>query len=335
MSRTQRIVVAVLVIAVLLVCCVLTGVVSRDLTDPEQPWLDDPTMPTIAPPTAPPVLPTDDTLTRATRVPAASSAADAISFVRNFRYDPAQGKSLEELIGTLQIASRKFGTDIGAQAWTAEREQDDRWVVTYGYRAADGVETYAFLVDLRTDYITARDEEGDTVLSFLQQDAQVKDVSATATPVTIFVGWAVRDHFTKWEYHVPGEPQHLTVLADGQEPFANDAGFLMIPLVLHNLDKVTKTLRTTYYTRFALRDSAGQLAALVDRDNFRLPTQTYCRARRLPEWTAKNVDVAPDATVTSALVFRLLPDTRPPYTLEITVYELHSPHRYDIRLTGE
>ena len=328
MSRSQRIIIAVLVIAILLVCCVLAYVVSSDLSGAE-PALDEGTI------TAPPPLPTAIPFTPTVTGPQPSTAADAISFVQNYRYDPAQGKSLEELIGTLQIASRRFGSDIGAQGWTAEREQDDRWIVTYGYRATGGVETYAFLVDLRTDYITARDEEGDTVLSFLEQDAQVKDLAVTATPVTIYVGWAVRDHFTKWEYHVPGPPQVLAILSGVQQALPDDNGFLIVPLVLHNIEKTTKTLRASYYTRFALRDITGKAAALADREDFRLPTQAYCRAQRLPEWTVKNVEVAPDATVTSALVFRLLPDTRPPYTLEITVYELDSPHRYDIELTGE
>ena len=328
MSRSQRIIIAVLVIAILLVCCVLAYIVSSDLSGAE-PARDEATIP--APPPLPTVIPFTPTVTG----PEPSTAADAISFVQNYRYDPTQGKSLEELIGTLQIASRSFGTDIGAQGWTAEREQDDRWIVTYGYRATGGLESYAFLVDLRTDYITARDEEGDTVLTFLEQDAQVKDIAVTATPVSIFVGWAVRDHFTKWEYHVPGLPQRLATLPNAEAATVGSDGLLMIPLVLHNIEKTTKTLRASYYTRFALRDSTGKAAALVDREDFRLPTQAYCRAQRLPEWTVKNVEVAPDATVTSALVFRLLPDTRPPYTLEITVYELDSPHRYDIQLTDE
>ena len=326
MSRSQRIIVAVLVIAVLAVCCALGSVVGRDVAAPEPAWgVDD----TPSPP--PSAVPTAMTTTE----PSPSNAADAIAFVQNFRYDAAQSKNLEELIGTLQIASRKFGKDIGAQGWSAKREQGDRWLVTYGYRATGGLETYDFLVDLRTDYIAARDEEGDAVLSFLQQDAQVKDLSATATPVMIYVGWAVRDHFTRWEYHVPGLPQWRPTLGSGPDALACDDGFLVIPLVLHNLDKATKTLRAVYYTRFALRDSADNPAAIIDRDGFRLPTQVYCRAQRLPEWTTTSLNVAPDATVTSALAFRLLPDTRPPYTLEVTVFEPDSPHRYDIRLTGE
>mgnify|MGYP000881344903 CR=1 FL=1 len=62
-------------------------------------------------------------------------------------------------------------------------------------------------------------------------------------------------------------------------------------------------------------------------------TQTYRATFALDR--PAGVNVAPDGTVTSALAFRLLPGTRPPYTLEITVYEPDSPHRYDIQLTGE
>lgn len=44
------------------------------------------------------------------------------------------------------------------------------------------------------------------------------------------------------------------------------------------------------------------------------------------------MSVARDATISTALVFELLPNAKPPYMLEITVYEFSLPHRYQIRL---
>ena len=141
-----------------------------------------------------------------------------------------------------------------------------------------------------------------------------------------------RDYFTNWEYHVPTEAKPQASVDYAREKLTNEDGFLVIPLSLHNLSKTIKTLRSEYYVRFDLKDGTGRAASLTDREHLKIPTRLFCRTQGLPEWTEKNVRVSPDETISTALVFQLLPDTKPPYTLGITVYDISTPHRYNIKL---
>lgn len=333
MTRTQKIILTTLVFAVVSVCSGLTYFVGRDLLTGEPTSLASGIQATHTMPSHPTVILVWPTATPTAERANTIDAIEAVTFAQHFRYDPYQGKNLLDLINTLQAAGQKLGNDITFAGWQAEKQEEGRWIVVYSYREDAIPRTYEFLVDLDTEYIKANNEGGDTVLTFLQQDARVDEIRPTATPVNIFIGWAMRDYFTNWEYHVPTDTQRLQTLDYSEEKLNNENGFLVIPLVLHNIGKATKTIRSDYYARFALTDGMGKAAGLNDRDHLKIPTRLFCRSQGLPEWTQRNVRVSQDDTVTTALVFQLLPDTKPPYTLEITVYELNIPHRYNIKLT--
>lgn len=331
MSRLQRTVIILLLVAVMGVCGLLTLVIGHDLLSDELTPLasglltaPSPALsPTLAwvPPTAVPTVGRPDT-----------TAGQAIAFAQEFKYDPGQQKSLIDLINTLQAASQRLGNELSVVGWDAVRQGNNRWIVSYSYREGAAPKTYEFLVDLDIAYIKAQNEAGDTVLRYLQQDADANGVRPTATPAVLFVGWAVRDYYSNWEYHVPELPQRLNVVSHLGQTMQSEAGYLAVPLVLHNIGQTTKTLRPDFYTRFSLKDLSGQEADHNDLNHLRQHTRLYCRSRGLPEWTEKNMSVVRDATIRTALAFELLAEAKPPYVLEITVYELSLPHRYQIRL---
>ena len=331
MTKSQRVVISLLVVAVIGVCSGLTFFVGRDLLTDELVPLASSIRATPSVPIKPTVIWVWPTITP-TPVLIETTAAQAIAFIQTFKYDQSQQKNLLDLINTLQSASQKLGNELSIDGWDATRQDHNRWVVTYNYREGATSKAYQFLVDLDTQYIKAQNEGGDTILRYLQQDAEADNVNPTATPVTLFVGWATRDYFTNWDYHVPTLPQRVNALRHLTQTIQSEAGFLVIPLTLHNIGQATKTLRSDYYTRFTLRDSSGREAGLSDLDHLRLPTRLYCRSLGLPEWTEKNVSVPVDANISTALVFELQPGAQPPYTLEITVHELNTPHRYQIKL---
>ena len=335
MTRTQKIILTILVCATIGVCSGLTYFVGHDILTSEFTSLASSLQDTHITPIQPTSIPVWPTAAPTAEGANTTTASEAITFAQDFRYDPGQGKKLLDLLNILQAANQKLGNDIAIEGWQAEKQEDDRWLVVYSYREDTIPKTYEFLVDLDIEYIKASNEGGDTVLTFLQQDAQANEIRPTATPVTIFIGWAARDYFTNWEYHVPTDTQRLETIGHSGEKLSNENGFLVVPLVLHNIGKATKTLRSDYYARFVLKDSTGKAAGLTDRDHLKIPTRLFCHSQKLPEWTEKNIRVSQDDTITTALVFQLLPDTEPPYTLEITVYELNTPHRYNIELTAK
>jgi len=335
MTRTQKIVLTTLVCATIGVCSGLAYFVWRDILTSELTSLASGLQDTHITPVSQTAVPVWPTTTPTLESDDVTTASEAITFAQRFRYDPGQGKNLLDLLNMLQAANQKLGNDITVEGWKADKKAQGRWLVIYQYREDTIPKTYEFLVDLDIEYIKANNEGGDTVLTFLQQDAQANVIIPTATPVTIFIGWAARDHFTNWEYHVPTDTQRLESIGDLAEESRDENGFLVVPLVLHNISKATKTLRSDYYTRFALKDSTGKAAGLTDRDHLKVPTRLFCQAQGLPEWTEENVRVSQNSTISTALVFRLLPDTEPPYILEITIYELNTPHRYNIKLTTE
>ena len=332
MTRTQKIIVTILLCAVIGVCGGLTYTTGRAILHSEltsvASGLQDtdiaPRPPTVTLPRATVTAPAESTITTIDN--------EAIAFAQDFKYDPDQGKTLLDLINTLQAASQRLGNDVTIEGWNAEKQDEYRWIVVYSYREDAIPKTYEFLVDLDTEYIKANNEGGDTVLTFLQQDAYADEIRPTATPVAIFIGWATRDYFTNWEYHVPTDAQRQANIDYSGQILTNEDGFLVIPLSLHNIGKTIKTLRSEYYARFDLKDGSGKAASLTDKEHLNIPTRLFCRTQGLPEWTEKNVRVSLDETISTALVFQLLPDTEPPYTLGITVYDLSTPHRYNIKL---
>ena len=331
MNRSQRAILILLVAAVIGVCGVLTLVVGHDLLADELRPLASSLLTAPSPPLSPTVVWVLPTATPTVGRPD-TTAEQAIAFAQGFKYDPGQQKSLMGLINTLQAASQKLGHELTVGGWEATRQANNRWTVSYSFQEGAVPKSYEFLVDLDVAYIKAQNEAGDTVLRYLQQDADASGVRPTATPAVLFVGWAVRDYYTNWEYHVPELPQRLNVVSHLGQTLQSEAGYVAIPLVLHNIGQTTKTLRADFYTRFSLKDLSGQEAGRNDLNHLRQYTRLYCRSRGLPEWTEKNVSVARDATISTALVFELLPNAKPPYMLEITVYEFSLPHRYQIRL---
>jgi len=335
MSRSQRMTLVILVLAIILVCGGLSYFVGQDvLTYQIAPLASNIQAARMTPP-PPTVVLVWPTITPTLAISQSVSSADqAIAFVQNFRYTPDQEKTLLSLISTVQAASEKLGHTIKVEGWWAEDRTQNRWVVAYSYWENSTPKTYKFAVNLDSHEIRGDNDDGTTALTFLQQEAHADRAEPTPTAVAIFTGWATRDYFTKWEYSVPNAPEALKTVGSASQAIRSENGFQAIPLTLRNIDTVDQTIGSEYYIRFALKDSAGKTAGVVSQDGLFRPTRLYARSQGRPEFTAQPVTVSPGKTLNTALVFRLLPNTTPPYTLEITVYDKNQPHHYEIKLAA-
>lgn len=335
MTHSQKAVTAALALIVIAVFCGMIYLVGQDISAGQLgPFVSNAQVAgmTPVPPTVIMIWPTE---TPTPDLRSSSTVEQAVAFVHNFKYDANQQSTVGEIIAAIQSASAKLGNQVTPEGWWAEDQQQDHWIVSYTYRENSTVKTYRFSVDLRRGNVRGYNESGDTILSYLKQEAYAVHVEPTATTVALSLGWAARDYYTNWEYSVPASPRIVKTLAGGGKSIGSQTGFLVIPVMLRNLDPAPQQVGLSFYNRFGLRDSAGKRAGVGSEDSLLNPTAIFCRGQNLAEFTKGAAQVLPEEVIQTALAFRLLPDVRPPFTLEITVYHHNVPHRYDIRLSAE
>jgi len=137
------------------------------------------------------------------RMGASTSTADeAITLVRNFRYNPAQRETVDSLISTLLVASQQMGHTVQVEGWHAADQGGNLWLVTFSFWENGKPDSYEFWADTTAGTVEGYNESGKTLLTFLRQDLGPPSGTPSPAPLTASVGDTVRDDFTHWEYEV-------------------------------------------------------------------------------------------------------------------------------------
>jgi hypothetical protein len=338
-TRQQWSILAVLSLAVVVVFCMLSTIIVRDLSE-EISLLLAIARATLTPastptPTPLPTFTLTPTSTPPKAGPSTSTADEAIALVRNFRYDPAQQETVGSLISTLLVASQQLGNTVQVEGWHAADQGGNLWIVTFSFWENEKPSSYEFWADTTANIVKGYNEPGKTLLTFLRQD--LRPLSGTPTPVSVTasVGDTVRDDFTHWDYVVTEQPKLVqTITGLGQEVTSN-VGYLIIPLQLTNISNETQEIGSDYYYRFSIRDKDGLLATRLSWEGYVQPTRLYCEAENLLHFAQNPQQMAPGERIDTALALELLPTAKGQLILDIIVYEGNSLHTFSINLSLE
>jgi len=333
-TRSQWIILATLFLAVFIVFCVLATMVGRDLSA-EISLLLAMARATLTP--APTLTPTlSPTFTPAPRMGASTSTADeAITLVRNFRYNPAQRETVDSLISTLLVASQQMGHTVQVEGWHAADQGGNLWLVTFSFWENGKPDSYEFWADTTAGTVEGYNESGKTLLTFLRQDLGPPSGTPSPAPLTASVGDTVRDDFTHWEYEVTEQPRLVRAIAGLGQEVTSSTGYLIIPLRLTNMADTVQELGSGYYSRFSVHDESGRLATYLSWEGYGQPTRLYCEGKNLPHFAQNPRQVAPGERVDTALAFELLPAAQGWLTLDIVVYAGNVRHTFSIHLNLE
>ncbi|TEU17601.1 MAG: hypothetical protein E3J21_07920 [Anaerolineales bacterium] len=335
MTRQQWSILAVLSLAVVVVFCVLSTIVVRDLSA-EISLLLAMARATLTPASTPtPTSVPTFTPTPLTTGPSTSTADEAIALVRDFRYDSTQQETVGSLISTLLVASQQMGNTVQVEGWHAADQGGNLWLVTFSFWENEKPSSYEFWADTTASTVKGYNDLGETLLTFLSQD--LRPPSGTPTPVSVAasVGDTVRDDFSHWDYMVTEQPRlDQAIVGLGQE-VTSTVGYLIIPLRLTNISDETQEIESGYYYRFSVRDEDSRLATHLSWEGYGQPTRLYCEAENLPHFAQNPHQVAPGERVDTALAFELLPTAKGQLILDIVVYEGNSPHTFSINLDLE
>ena len=332
MTRQQWTILAILFLAVFIVFCVLATVVGRDLSADISLLLAiaRATLTPASTPTPPP-LPTF-TPTPLTIGPSTSTADEAITLVRDFRYDSTQQETVGSLISTLLVASQQMGNTVQVEGWHAADQGGNLWIVTFSFWENEKPSSYEFWADTTANKVEGYNELGKTLLTFLRQDLRPPSATPTPASVTASVGDTVRDDFTHWDYLVTEQPTRVQAIAGLGQEITSTVGYLIIPLQLTNISDETQEIGSDYYRRFSIRDEEDRLATHLSWEGYVQPTRLYCEAENLPHFAQNSRQVAPGERVDTALAFELLPTAQGPLSLDIVVDEDNGPHTFSIHL---
>lgn len=332
MTRSQWLILGILFLAVFIVFCALATMVGRDLSA-ELSSLLAMARPTLTPtPTSTPTLSPTFTPTSLRAGSSTSTADEAIALVRSFRYDPAQRETVDSLISTLLVAGQQMGHTVQVEGWHAADQGGNLWIVTFSFWENEKPSSYEFWADTTASTVKGYNDLGKTLLTFLRQDLRPPSGTPTPASVIAFVGDAVRDDFTHWEYVVTEQPRLVQAIAGLGQEVTSDTGYLIIPLQLTNISGETQEIGSDDYFRFSVRDESGRLAIHLSWEGYGQPTRLYCEAQNLPHFAQNPQQVTPGERVDTALAFKLLPTAKGPLTLDIVVYEGNSPHTFSINL---
>jgi len=334
-TRQQWSILAVLSLAVVVVFCVLSTIVVRDLSA-EISLLLAMARATLTPaPTPTPTPVPTFTPTPLTTGPSTSTADEAIALVRDFPYDSTQQETVGSLISTLLVASQQMGNTVQVEGWYAADQGGDLWIVTFSFWENEKPSSYEFWADTTTNSVKGYNESGKTLLTFLRQDLRPPSGTSTPASVTASVGDTVRDDFSHWDYVVTEQPRRVQAIAGLGQEVTSTVGYLIIPLQLTNISDETQEIGSSYYYRFSVRDEDDRLATHLSWEGYVQPTRLYCEAEDLPQFAQNPQQVAPGEGVDTALAFELLPTARGQLTLDIVVDEGNSPHTFSINLDLE
>lgn len=334
MTRQQGSILAVLSLAVVVVFCLLATIIVRDLST-EISLLLAMARATLTP--APTPTPTPTPLPTFTPIPpmtgpSTSTPDEAIALVRNFRYDPAQGETVDSLVSTLLVASQQMGNTVQVEGWHAADQGGNLWIVTFSFWENEKPISYEFWADATASTVKGYNELGKTLLTLLRQDLRPPSGTPMPASVAASVGNTVRDDFTHWDYVVTEQPRVVEAIAGLGQEVTSDTGYLIIPLQLTNVSDETQEIGSEYYSRFSVRDEDGRLATYLSWEGYGQPTRLYCEAAKLPHFAQNPHQVAPGERVDTALAFELLPTAQGRLTLDIVVYEGNSPHTFSVNL---
>jgi hypothetical protein len=336
-TRQQWTILATLFLAVFIVFCALATMVGRDLSA-DISLLLAMARATLTPAPTPTPLPTFTPTPLPTPLktgPSTSTADEAITLVRSFRYDPAQQETVNSLISTLLVASQQMGNTVQVEGWHAADQGGNLWMVTFSFWENEKPSSYEFWADTTANKVEGYNELGKTLLALLRQD--LRPPSGTPTPVSFAasVGDTVRDDFTHWGYVVTEQPSRVQAIAGLGREVTSTVGYLIIPLQLTNISNETQEVGSDYYSRFSVRDEDGHLATHLSWEGYGQPTRLYCEAEDLPHFAQNPQQIVPGERVDTALAFQLLPTAKGQLTLDIIVYEGNSPHTFSINLEVE
>jgi hypothetical protein len=333
-TRQQWSILVVLSLAVVVVFCVLSTIIVRDLSADISLLLAiaRATLTPAPTPTPTPTLPPTFTPTPLTTGPSTSTADEAITLVRDFQYDPAQRETVGSLISTLLVAGQQMGNTVQVEGWHAADQGGNLWIVTFSFWENKKPSSYEFWADATTSTVKGYNDLGKTLLTLLRQDLRPPSGTPTSASVTASVGDTVRDDFTHWDYVVTEQPRWVRAIVGLGQEVTSDAGYLIIPLQLTNTSNETQEIGSGYYSRFSVRDEDGRLATHLSWEGYGQPTRLYCEAENLPYFAQNPHQMAPGERVDTALAFELLPTAKGQLTLDIVVYEGNSPHTFSINL---
>jgi hypothetical protein len=337
-TRQQWSILAILSLAVVVVFCVLSTIIVRDLSTEISLLLAIARatltpVPTSTPTPTPP--PPTFTPTPLTIGPSTSTADEAIALVRNLRYDPAQQETVGSLISTLMVASQQMGNTVKVEGWHAADQGGNLWIVTFSFWENEKPSSYEFWADTTTSTVKGYNESGKTLLTLLRQDLRPPSGTPTPASVTASVGDTIRDDFTHWDYVVTGQPRLVQTIAGLGQEMTSSIGYLIIPLRITNISDETQEIENDYYSRFSVRDEDGRLATHLSWEGYGQPTRLYCEAENLPQFAQNPQPVAPGEELDTALAFELLPTAKGQLILDIVVYQGNSPHTFSINLSLE
>lgn len=334
MTRQQWSILVVLSLAVVVVFCVLSTIIMRDLSA-EISLLLAIARATLTPaptPTPTPTLFPTFTPTPLTTGPSTSTADEAIALVRDFRYDPAQQETVDSLVSTLLVAGQQMGNTVQVEGWHAADQGGNLWIVTFSFWENEKPSSYEFWADTTASTVKGYNDLGKTLLTLLRQDLRPPSGTPTPASVTASVGDTVRDDFTHWDYVVTEQPRLVQAIAGLGQEVTSGAGYLIIPLQLTNISNETQEIGSGYYSRFSVRDKDGRLATHLSWEGYGQPTRLYCEAGDLPHFAQNPHQMAPGERVDTALAFELLPTAQGQLILDIVVYEGNSSHTFSINL---
>ncbi len=332
MTRKQWSVILALGLTVILVFCALGLLVVSDVYTMFEPLLalvraELTPVPTVV--YVPPAPPTD---TPPAWRPSTTTAHQAIALVQNYKYDPRQEQTIAALIATLLAASEQMGNELSVKGWWAEDQGNDQWIVTFNFLENSRPTAYKFWADAVAGSVEGYNEQANTLLTFLRQEASALEDAPQPTPVVVPVGGTVRDSFTQWEYSVTAEPQWKPSIVGPDKELWNDGGFLIIPLRLMNAGSKPQTVDSHYYARFSLHDQEGRLAAYLGVEGFAQPTRLYCEAQGIPHFVVAARPLAPGENLDTVLVLALLPGVFGPLSLDVTTYQGEIPTTFSFQL---
>jgi hypothetical protein len=331
-TRQQWSILAVLSLAVVVVFCVLSTVVVRDLSADISLLLAMARATLTPAPTPTPTLAPTFTPTPLMTGPSTSTADEALALVRSFRYDPAQQETVDSLISTLLVASQQMGNTVQVEGWHAADQGGNLWIVTFSFWENEKPSSYEFWADTTASTVKGYNDLGKTLLTLLRQDIRPPSGTPTPASVTASVGDTVRDDFTHWDYAVTEQPGLAQVITGLGQEMTSTVGYLIIPLQLTNISNETQEIENGYYSRFSVRDRDGRLATHLSWEGYGQPTRLYCEAENLLHFAQNPYQVAPGEKVDTALAFELLPTAKGQLALDIVVYEGNSSHTFSVNL---